>query len=104
MFCLALSGLAAGPLQAAPAAPDAGRPWKAPAFCSRLPPPLIHGCETIPVEVRVNDVIDLYGVDVKVAFDPDVLEVVDANPAKPGIQVQDGGFLSPDFVVQPGSR
>ena len=62
-------------------------------------PALIQACETVAVEVRVNDVFDLYGVDIKVAFDPAVLEVVDANPAKPGIQVQDGGFLSPDFVV-----
>ena len=64
----------------------------------------IHGCETIPVEVRVNDVTDLYAVDVKVAFDPSVLEVVDADPAKPGIQVQDGGFLVARLRRQPGSR
>jgi hypothetical protein len=94
-FCLALSGLLAGPLWAAPAWPDEGRT----SVTFSPQPAVIHGCETIPVEVRVNDVVDLYGVDVKVAFDPHVLEVVDANPLKEGIQVQDGGFLSPDFVV-----
>ena len=47
----------------------------------------------------MNDVFELNAVDIKVAFDPAVLEVVDADPARPGIQVQDGGFLSPDFVV-----
>ena len=99
VFCLALVGPAAGPLQAAPAAPDAGRPLEGASILFSPSPAIIQACETVAVEVRVNDVFDLYGVDIKVAFDPGVLEVVDANPAKPGIQVQDGGFLSPDFVV-----
>jgi hypothetical protein len=93
--CLVLSCLSVGPLWAAPASSDV-----AGASLSFSPgPATIHGCETIPVEVWVNNVAALYGADVKVSFDKDVLEVVDANLAKPGIQVQDGSFLSPDFVV-----
>ena len=99
VICLALAGPAAGPLWAAPIATTAGDVMVGASISFSPGVAVIHGCETIPVEVWVNDVIDLYGVDVKVTFDPNVLEVVDANPAKPGIQVQDGSFLSPDFVV-----
>jgi hypothetical protein len=60
---------------------------------------VISNCETIPVEVWVNGVTGLYGADVRLAFDSTVLEVVDAYPSKPGIQVQDGDLLATDFVV-----
>ena len=32
-------------------------------------------------------------------FNPNVVEVVDADPTKAGVQVQDGSFLAHDFVV-----
>jgi LysM repeat protein len=48
--------------------------------------------ETTPVEVRINNVTGLYGVDVRVTYDPAIVEVVDANAASPGIQVQPGNF------------
>jgi hypothetical protein len=53
-------------------------------------PASIVNCETIPVQVWVNSVTGLYGADVRLSFDPSVVEVV---------QVQDGSFLAPDFVV-----
>ncbi len=44
------------------------------------------------VDIRVNDVKDLYGVDVKITFNPNVLEVVDGDAALPGIQIQPGNL------------
>ena len=53
----------------------------------------IHGCEIIEVEVRIEDVADLYGAEVRLAFDPAVIEVVDADALSAGIQVLNGGLL-----------
>ncbi len=46
--------------------------------------------ETVSVDVRITDVEDLFGVDIKVGFDANVVEVVDAIPAQAGINVQPG--------------
>jgi hypothetical protein len=51
----------------------------------------------VTVEVRVENVSNLYGADVQLQFNPSVVEVVDANP-NPGIQIYPGPF--PDVVSQ----
>lgn len=57
--------------------------------------------QTIDVAVWVEDVVDLYGVDIRLAFDPTQLQVIDANPNLPGVQVQPlDDILSPDFIIQ----
>ena len=57
--------------------------------------------DTITVDVRIEDVTDLYGVDVRLSFDPTLLEVQDAdgNPTN-GVQIQGGSFPAPNFVVK----
>jgi hypothetical protein len=45
-------------------------------------------------------VVDLYGAAIELAFDPAVVEVVDADPGTAGIQIAPGTCPSPDFVVQ----
>lgn len=56
---------------------------------------------TASVTIYVQDVADLYGLDVRMQFDPAYAQVVDADPAAAGVQIQPlGGFLSPDFVVR----
>jgi len=60
----------------------------------------IHGCETVDVEIQINDVTDLYGADVRLAFDPNIVEVVDADPNTAGVQIADGNFLQNTFVAQ----
>ena len=56
---------------------------------------------TASVTIYVQDVAGLYGLDVRLQFDPAYAQVVDADPATPGVQIQPlGGFLSPDFVVR----
>ena len=99
VWCLGLSFSIAGPLSAAPIAPDADGGMIGASISFSPAAAVIQGCETIAVEVRVSDVNELYGADVKVTFDPSVLEVVDADPVEDGIQVQAGSFLAPGFVV-----
>ncbi len=53
----------------------------------------IAGCDAVDVEIRINDVSDLYGADVRLSFDPNIVEVVDADPNTAGIQIADGNLL-----------
>jgi hypothetical protein len=49
---------------------------------------------TVSVDIRVEDVTDLYYALVVVIFDPAVLEVVDADSSTAGVQIEPGAFLS----------
>jgi LysM repeat protein/energy-converting hydrogenase Eha subunit A len=42
------------------------------------------------IQIRINDVTDLYGVDVRLTYNPAVVEVVDANTSAPGVQIASG--------------
>lgn len=50
--------------------------------------------------IVLEDAQDAYGIDVRARFDPAVVEVVDADPARDGVQVIPGDFLRPDFRVR----
>lgn len=50
--------------------------------------------------VEVVDVEGLYGFDVQLSFDPAVVEVVDADPNRPGVQVSLGRMLDPGMSVR----
>jgi LysM repeat protein len=52
------------------------------------------------VTLRVENVESLYGYQAAIVFNPAVLEVIDADANKPGIQAGLGSFLQPDFVQQ----
>jgi hypothetical protein len=53
------------------------------------------------IQVYIENVTDLYGVDVLLEFDPAVLQVVDADLLTAGIQSEPlSGFLVPGFVVR----
>ena len=54
--------------------------------------------EVFSVAVRVDAIENLYGVQLALSFDPDVVEVVDADPFMPGVQIETGSFLTPDVV------
>ena len=43
---------------------------------------------------------EVYGIDLRLKYDPAVIEVLDADPAKEGVQAAPGPFLKPDFVVR----
>ena len=91
---LAFSLLLAVPLLAAGAATDT---WV------RVLPPggaYFEG-DPIAVEVWIEDVVALYGADVRLAFDANRLAVLDANPSLPGVQVvPHDDLLSPDLVIR----
>jgi len=55
---------------------------------------------SVTLDIVVADVQDLYGLDVRLAFDPTQVEVLDADPEKEGVQIQPGDFLYPDFMVR----
>jgi len=60
----------------------------------------VEAGEIVSVQVVVEDVISLCGAELHLTFDPVLLEVVDADPSTPGVQIQAGTFPSPDLVVQ----
>lgn len=62
-------------------------------------PATINGCDETQLQVWVNDVVGLYGVDIQLSFAPDVLEVVDSDTVASGIQVENGSFLKPGLIV-----
>jgi len=50
----------------------------------------------VTVDVQVEHVIGLFGASYRLTFDPQVLQVVDADPTKPGVQVQGGEIFTED--------
>jgi hypothetical protein len=56
--------------------------------------------ERATVELVIEQVSELFGAEIHLTFDPEVLEVVDADGAKEGIQIEAGVLPAPDFVVQ----
>jgi len=56
--------------------------------------------ETLSVEIVVENVSNLFGVEVHLVFDPALLEVVDADAGMAGVQVDLGPFLSVDYTPQ----
>jgi parallel beta-helix repeat protein len=55
--------------------------------------------EIVELDIAVQDVTDLYAAQVQLAFDPNVVQVRDANPlpSAPGVQIRPGTFLDPDY-------
>jgi hypothetical protein len=66
-----------------------------------VPTPLeIPVGQTVPLDVNITDVQGLYGFEMELSFDPAVVEVVDADPAREGTQLLPGDFLSLDLLVR----
>ena len=53
--------------------------------------------QTIEVTIQVENITNLFGSELSITYDANLLEVVDADPNKPGTQITAGGFLSPDL-------
>ncbi|MGB9594354.1 MAG: cohesin domain-containing protein [Anaerolineae bacterium] len=56
--------------------------------------------DTSCMDLRVEDVENLFGFETIIRFDPSRLAVVDASPGTPGVQISVGPFLQP---VNPGN-
>ncbi len=52
------------------------------------------------LDILLVNAREVYGMDVRARFDPDALEIVDADPRKDGIQMIPGEFIKPDFLVR----
>lgn len=55
--------------------------------------------EVQTVQVRLENASRVYGIDVRGSFDPAILEIIDVDPARDGIQMTPGSFPRPDFVA-----
>jgi len=56
--------------------------------------------DTLTVEVWIENVVDLYGADVQLQFDPTAFEVQDANSSLPGVQITlRSDLLQPGLVI-----
>jgi LysM repeat protein len=55
--------------------------------------------ETTSVNLQVDNVTGLYGVEIVLTFDSALLEVQDGDPGNDGVQMALGHFVSPDFVI-----
>jgi hypothetical protein len=86
------------------ALPVAGFTWQRaqPQTTIKIVPPdlKVRTGREATIELVVESVSELYGAQVQLGFDPQVLEVVDANASEDGIQIEPGSFPKPDFVVQ----
>lgn len=51
------------------------------------------------VDLAIERVSDLYGVQLRIRFDPAVLQVVDADPSQEGTQIEPGTLPTPDYIV-----
>ena len=57
----------------------------------------------VTVDIRVGDVTDLFGIQLELSFDPSIVEVVDVDDVKNGIQIDPGSCPLSDFVVANGA-
>lgn len=55
--------------------------------------------ETAALEIRLENARNLYGIDMRLAFDPAVLEIIDADPSQSGAQMAPGTFPTPDLIA-----
>jgi hypothetical protein len=53
----------------------------------------------ITIDVVIQDVVNLFGIQTSISFDPGVVQVVDADPIKDGVQIIPGSCPRPDFIV-----
>ena len=55
----------------------------------------------IPAQLWIEDVAGLYGAEIRLSFDAQQLQMVDANLSRPGIQLEiSSDLLSPNFVIR----
>ena len=65
---------------------------------------IVPEAQTVPVggetelEIRASNVNNLYGVELHLTFDSELVEVIDADPVRDGIQVNTGDLLAPGMT------
>ena len=56
--------------------------------------------DTTTLDLTIAQARKLYGIEIHLEFDPEAIEIVDADPAQEGIQLKPGTLPTPDLVVQ----
>lgn len=56
--------------------------------------------QTKTMRILLVNAQNIYGIDLQATFDPAVVEVVDADSKKKGVQMITGDFLKPDFTIR----
>ncbi len=56
--------------------------------------------QIVSVSVKIDNVTGLFGAEVHLQFNPNVLEVIDADAGQAGVQISNGGMLQADAVGQ----
>jgi LysM repeat protein len=51
------------------------------------------------VQIQIDNVVDLYGFELGVQFNPALIQIQDTDPSQNGVQIQPGAFLAPDLIV-----
>ncbi len=54
---------------------------------------------TVDLAIEVVSGSNMYGFDAEVSFNPQAIEVVDADPSKAGVQVAMGTLMDPGFLI-----
>ncbi len=52
------------------------------------------------LDMLIEDVTDLWGVEIRAHFDSAFLQVVDADPGAPGVQLSPGTFPLPEAIIK----
>ncbi len=55
--------------------------------------------ERTSIVIRMDNITNVYGVEVHLGFDAGILQVVDALTATPGVEISPGACPQPDFVI-----
>jgi hypothetical protein len=59
----------------------------------------MRGGEEKDISIRVDNVKNMYGIELQLKFDPKVVQVRDADPSKDGTQIAVGDWLDGGFVA-----
>ncbi|MEZ4639982.1 MAG: SdrD B-like domain-containing protein [Caldilineaceae bacterium] len=70
-----------------------------PTLRCRLASSAVKVAEEVAFFIEVADVADLYGYELEITYSSAQVTFADANPSRPGVNLEMGDFLSPDFVV-----
>jgi LysM repeat protein len=55
--------------------------------------------QIVSISINVDSVSNLAGAEIHLAFNPNVLEVIDSDAGQAGVQINNGGMLAADLVV-----
>jgi hypothetical protein len=91
LFLLVFLTLAAG---VQPAAANGATVWL------RGPDTPVYVGQEITVTISISDVVDLFGLQLEVNFNPDDLQAVDADPGPTGVQIEPADCPAPDLPVE----